>query len=361
MPDPDKLTSVSRVLAGCPDAVVLMNSDATIAWWNAAASEMFGYSLAQVIGHNVDLLMPEPFRSAQDAYMERLGRDGEAGITGSSRALYARRCNGEFFPVELSITPLGALDRARYGAFIRDLSERQDGQPEWCERERLAVLGLGALVFAHEVGNLLNNMALQAQLVERGLREQRSAWASRAGAVVAEVRRFSELLDEFRTLGRRQVLEVAPIDMPKLMREVAGMKLQPGRCSEVVIECQVQKGDERATVHGDRDKLKQVLVNLCKNALEAMPDGGRLALSTHRGEGALRLVVEDTAGGLPIGVDVFQPFQSTKEGGFGLGLPIARQIVKAHGGSLRCESSPGLGTRFIVELPASGFEASPKR
>ena len=350
MPDPDKLTSVSRLLSGCPDAVVLMDGDATIAWWNAAASEMFGYSLAQVIGHDVKLLMPESRCGGLDSPIE-----GETGMVGMNGTVRARRCNGEFFSVQLSITQLGTCHRARYGAFIRDVSDKQCWQREWCEQERLAALGLGAAVFAHEVGNLLNNMTLQVRLVEKGLREQESALASRARSVVAEVDRLSGLLAEFRAFGCQQVLKVAPIDMPALIHEVADMKLNPGRsAAQVVIDCQVQKESEPATVHGDRDKLKQVLVNLCKNALEAMPGGGRLTLAAHCKAGAFRLVVEDTAGGLPIGVDVFQPFQSTKENGLGLGLPIARQIVNAHGGTLRCESNPGISTRFILDLPLPG-------
>jgi signal transduction histidine kinase len=254
------------------------------------------------------------------------------------------------FPAELSVTRLDAGGGARYGAFIRDTSEKQRLHGELVERERLATLGLSASVFAHEVGNPLHNLALHAQLLQRRLWRQDDTLARRANVIVDEVRRLAGLLEEFRTFGRHQVLELAPVDVPALLHEVVEMKLGDHADWNVRITCDAPDG--LPPIEGHRDKLKQVLVNLCKNALDAMPEGGRLSLAARKHGDVLTLTVEDTAGGLPDGIDVFQPFQSTKDGGLGLGLPIVRQIVEAHGGAIRHESRPGVGTRFIVELPA---------
>jgi nitrogen-specific signal transduction histidine kinase len=101
----------------------------------------------------------------------------------------------------------------------------------------------------------------------------------------------------------------------------------------------------------DPDKIKQVILNLYKNAIEAMPDGGILTVRTHRENDTAVLEVCDTGIGIPKGVDVFQLFRTTKPNGTGLGLPVVRQIVAAHRGVVECKSAPGQGTTFRVCLP----------
>ena len=101
----------------------------------------------------------------------------------------------------------------------------------------------------------------------------------------------------------------------------------------------------------DRDKIKQVLLNLIRNAAEAMPSGGKITIEVRATDNAVLLDITDTGIGIPLDMDVFEPFVTTKKEGTGIGLVIVRQIVTAHGGKISYRSRPGEGTRFRIELP----------
>jgi signal transduction histidine kinase len=125
---------------------------------------------------------------------------------------------------------------------------------------------------------------------------------------------------------------------------------------KIVVEQQLAA--DPPLIHGDRDKLQQVLLNLCKNAVEAMPGGGTLTVRVRNSGTQVFLEVTDTGVGIPYGVNILEPFVTTKAEGTGLGLPIVRQIVSAHGGTLDYTSSPGQGTTFIVALPQGHTDTS---
>lgn len=226
------------------------------------------------------------------------------------------------------------------------------------DRERLAILGATAAKLAHELGNPLNGMLLNLQLLARRIaaRQAHARLEVLVHRVEGEVLRMARLLEEFRGMSRRQSFRYEPVAPRALLEHLAidhraeyearGIRL------EVCCEPNVP------TLHIDRCKLLQVLLNLGKNAVEAMGgSGGTLTLGARPERGGVLVTVTDTGPGVPDGIDVFEPFATTKPDGTGLGLPVARQIVAAHGGELDYRSAPGQGTTFMVWLPL----ASPPR
>jgi signal transduction histidine kinase len=172
--------------------------------------------------------------------------------------------------------------------------------------------------------------------------------------VQGEVRRLNGIVEEFLSLARPIQLRPEPVQVVGLLDEIRRLvEPQAGRAG-IVIEQTTPAGlpDLRA----DRDRIKQVLLNLVLNATEAMPSGGRLTLGAAASATALALTVTDTGGGIPPELlpRIFEPYVTTKAKGLGLGLAIARRIVEAHGGRIDAESGARQGTRFRVTLPLDG-------
>ncbi|MCA9618285.1 MAG: response regulator [Myxococcales bacterium] len=241
-------------------------------------------------------------------------------------------------------------------ALLTDLTEVKRAEEERLKlqkaaaaQERLAAVGTTAAMFAHEVANPLHTMYLHAQLVESTLSEG-DAVQCRAdlGVIKDEIARLNALLLEFRTLSRGAVLQLEPVELGPLLDALVTLHLQEPRV-QVIREIQADAPPIRASA----DKLKQVFLNLCKNAVEAMPDGGRLTLRVRVDDDMLVVELEDTGPGIPPDLDVFEAFKSTKAAGTGLGLPVARQIVIAHGGTIEHEPAAA-GTLFRVRLPIAG-------
>lgn len=220
------------------------------------------------------------------------------------------------------------------------------------DRERLAAIGAAAAKLAHEIGNPINGMMLNLQLLERRIaaRQPHERLAGLVQRVEDEVQRMARLLEEFRGMSRRQVFLLEAVDPRALLEDLAtDHRLEyETRGVRLVLACEPHLPEVRV----DRGKMLQVLLNLGKNAVEAMGSaGGTLTLGARVERGGVLVTVSDTGPGVPDDVDVFEPFTTTKPDGTGLGLSVARQIVAGHGGELGYESEPDQGTTFMVWLP----------
>jgi PAS domain S-box-containing protein len=337
------------------DAVISIDRQGCIVLFNQAAERIFGYTRAEVLGQKLQMLMPEPYASEHDGYIARYEQTSEPRAIGRIRAVAARRKNGEVFPIELSVTETKTGDEVRYGAFIRDISEKVRLQEQLVERERLAAIGTTAATFAHEVGNPLNSMYMATQLLERRLAKRRDliddTLTTLLRNLMREIMRLTALLEEFRALARRQKLDLRPLSLTALVADFLAGEAPLYTTRGIKVEQSFPP--DLPLISADGEKLKQVFLNLCKNAIEAMPQGGTLTIRAHNSGGYVRLEVSDTGIGIPGGVDIFEPFITTKAQGTGLGLTIVRQIVSAHKGTLTYRSTPGVGTTFTLQLPVS--------
>ena len=335
------------------DAVVFIDETARIVRINKATEDMFGFSWDELRRQPLTMLMPTAIATEHDGYIERYEQTGERRAIGKIRAVTGRRKDGELLPLELSVTDLGPGHSARYGAFLRDVSERQRLQEQLLERERLATIGTTAAIFAHEVGNPLNGMSMNAQLVMRRLAklgvETDPRLERSMNAVLTEITRLTSLLGEFRMLSKRQTFQISPVLLQDLAQQLLEQEADNYRA--LGVEFVAELPSEPVWVRADADKLKQALLNLAKNGAEAIENGGTLTLRISVDSNKVRIAIEDTGPGIPDDVDVFALFATTKPSGSGLGLPIVRNIVAAHGGELTCEGCLGGGTRFVIELP----------
>jgi two-component system sensor kinase FixL len=336
-----------RVIEATQDAVVFIDAAANIVWWNAAAAQVFGYTNEQVIGQPVTMLMPEPYASEHSGYIARYERTKVPHAIGRIRLVMGRRSDGNRFPLELSVTEVGD-DRVRYAAILRDISERARVEQQLAHKNRLAAVGVLASMFAHEVGNPLNNMFIHAQMLQRKVTKfgLQSTIGDGVDVLMDELRRLTQLLLEFRELYQNTPT-LAPVSIVVLLGDVLSKHVvAPGH--DVELREEIEPG--LPPVVGNVDKLKQVFINLCKNAIEAMPDGGQLTVRAKRLDRRVVIEISDTGSGIPADVDPFEPFHTTKPGGSGLGLPVVRQIVLDHGGEVTFVSEPGRGTTFRVVL-----------
>jgi len=345
--------SLHSLIETTQDAVVSIDRQAKIVMFNAAAERIFGYSKAEVAGKKVNLLMAEPYAAEHDGYIARYESTGEARAIGRIRTVSARRKSGETFPIELSVTQVASGEDVNYAAFIRDISEKVKLQQQAVESERLATIGTMAAKFGHELGNPLNGMSLTIQLLEQRLRRLAASTDDQVGSTVArlksEISRLNSLLQDFRSLSRKESYNFQSTSLSGLVGEAIEIELP--RYAEHGVEVESIFPADLPAVQADIDKMKQAILNLAKNAVEAMPNGGKLLFKGAATNGSVTLHVSDTGAGIPPEVDIFEPFFTTKAFGTGIGMTIVRQIIAAHGGSVTYQSEPGKGTTFSIDLP----------
>jgi signal transduction histidine kinase len=235
----------------------------------------------------------------------------------------------------------------------RDLS---DAQARIIQGEKLAVAGTFAAGLAHEIRNPLNSISLQISILERRAAPLEASLALEMRGLLAVIRdeleRLDHLVGDFLAFSGAGRVQLRPVRLDGLVDEVFELLSPEARGTGVLLERRPAP-TPLPELPLDREKIKQVLINLVQNAIEAQPRGGRVAMGTDMREGRARVVIEDEGPGLPSGTDVFQLFVTTKARGTGLGLPIAQQIVLEHGGEIRASRNPGKGATFTISLPTA--------
>jgi signal transduction histidine kinase len=222
------------------------------------------------------------------------------------------------------------------------------------ENDRLAAMGMTAAALAHEIANPLQWMLSTVQLMQEDVSSEQgggvpTSWNEHLEDMQNEIGRLATMLQDFRALARPVQVKLASVNLRALIADVRRVIVPQLSTGGICIEYDMPA--ELPPVHVDSEKVRQVLLNLCNNAIEAMPSGGTLTLKAYPEADGVIIEIIDTGGGIPAGFDVFEPFATSKEKGTGLGLMIVRQILAAHHGSVTYESEVGKGTTFRVILP----------
>lgn len=357
------------ILATVPDAMVVIDESGIILSFSAAAEKMFGYAESEVVGENVSMLMPSPDRERHDSYLHNYRTTGERKIIGIGRVTTARRRDGNTFPIELSVGEAWIGGKRIFTGFIHDITQRQqaeltmqDLQSELAHVGRVSEMGTLASSLAHELNQPLTAIANYCEgareLLARDLDAETVATVREAlEEAASESVRAGEIVRRMRDFMSHGSTEHRVEHLPKLITEANALALVGSR--EHGIEVQVSLDPRADRVFADRVQIQQVLVNLIRNAIEAMHDTRirSLTITSSLGPaGYVTVSVEDTGTGISESVasQLFQPFITSKEAGMGIGLSICRTIIEAHGGRIWFEPGDDRGTVFRFTLPLAG-------
>lgn len=356
---------LTSILDAVPDATVVIDRKGTIISFNSAAVRQFGYSEMEVVGRNVRMLMPEPYQREHDGYMDRYLKTGERRIIGVDRVVVGSRKDGSTFPMKLAVGEMRSGDNLYFTGFIRDLTEREESearlqviQSELARLARLNELGEMASTLAHELNQPLTTIANYAQGAVRLLRSAPDGTADRLrealGEITAQSLRAGQIIRHLREFVMRGEKEETTEDIRKLIEEAGALALVGAR--EQGIRAVFQFGVGADHVFTDRVQIQQVLINLMRNAMEAMRGSERrdLTVRTFADGKFVAVEVSDTGPGIPdeIAEQLFTPFTTTKAGGMGIGLSISRRIIEAHGGTISVTRNEHGGATFRFTLPA---------
>jgi two-component system sensor kinase FixL len=354
------------VLETVPDAMIVIDEQGIMQDFSVAAERLFGYAAPDVLGRNVKILMPSPYREQHDSYIARYLQTGERRIIGIGRVVVGERKDGSTFPMELAIGEMKSGNRRYFTGFIRDLTERQktearlqELQTELVHVSRLTAMGEMASTLAHELNQPLsavaNYMKGARRLIEGSSDERSTTVREALDNAADQALRAGQIVRRLRDFVARGESEHRIESVTKLIEEASALALVGAK--EQGVRVRFRFGRPADLVLADKVQVQQVLLNLIRNAIEAMQDSGRrdLVISTVRDEGGmLKIAVADTGSGIApeLSGQLFQPFVTTKRHGMGVGLSISRTIVESHGGRIWVEPNPGGGTIFNFTLRA---------
>jgi two-component system sensor kinase FixL len=361
---------LSSILETVPDAMVVIDEQALIQSFSAAAVRQFGYEPEEVMGQNVSVLMPTPYREQHDSYMHRYLATGERRIIGIGRVVVGLRKDGSTFPMELAVGEMRSGGVRYFTGFIRDLTEHQQTetrlqelQSELVHMSRFTALGEMASTLAHEINQPLTAIANYLKgcrrILERMQGDQVPMLREAVSHAADQALRAGQVIRHLREFVARGESERHIENLPKLIEEASALALVGAKEKGIRVSFRL---DPRAhLVLADRIQIQQVLLNLVRNAIEAMQDSARreLVIATETADdGLVEVSVRDTGTGIApeIANQLFQPFVTTKKHGMGVGLSICRTIVESHGGKIWVDSEPGQGTAFRFTLRAVNQE-----
>jgi PAS domain S-box-containing protein len=350
----DREARLEAILNTAVGGILTIDGRGTVESMNAAAERMFGYSAAEVVGRNVSLLMPAPYREEHDRYLAHYLATGEKKIIGKGREVVGRRKDGSTFPLHLAVSEVPVEGERHFTGFLTDLSEQKRLEHEFLQSQKLEAVGSLAGGIAHDFNNLLMGIMACSRMAGaelepgssvRGLFDEIAGAAGRGVALTRRLLAFS----------RRQPVRLRATSINGVVRENEGM-LRQLLGEDVALH--VELAPSGALVQADDGLIEQILVNLLVNARDAMPDGGAIAVTTRdEADGRVALEVRDTGCGMPPEVlaRIFEPFFSTKspEKGTGLGLSTVKRIVVQLSGSIEVESELGVGSTFRLRFARS--------
>lgn len=358
----DQEALLRAILDTVPDGLVVIDGRGLIHSFSHGAERLFGYSAAEVVGRNVNMLMPSPYRDEHDAYLAHYLTTGERRIIGIGRVVVGQRQDGSTFPMQLSVGEVKLGQTRLFTGFVRDLTERQDRERRFDELQaelihvsRLTELGQLVSALAHEVNQPLTAMAMYLTGMRRLLaRGDQQGVLETMERVAAQAERARQIVHRLRGFVRKEPTPRQVEVLSKTIEEASALALA-GVGQRLKLDIRLDPLADQVFI--DRIQIQQVLLNLMRNAVEAMAGSPRriLTIGTRAAGQMVEISVTDTGPGLPetVRARLFQPFVTTKETGMGVGLSVCRTIVEGHGGELRAEDAPGGGTIFRLTVPRS--------
>jgi two-component system sensor kinase FixL len=360
---------LQSILDTVPDAMVVIDDHGVMCSFSAAAERLFGWMAAEVLGSNVSMLMPEPYRGDHDGYLHRYLMTGERRIIGIGRVVVGQRKDGSTFPMELSVGEARIGQDRFFTGFVRDLSERQESdrrlqemQSELLHVSRLTAMGEMASALAHELNQPLSAIAsyvkgcfrlVESETLDRprllDALERARDQALRAGEIIKRLRDFVAKGDTERRLE----------NLARVVEEASLLAMVGAK--EQRINVSFDLDTKLRPVLIDKVQVQQVVLNLIRNAADALQtsDKREIKVAVKQDVGGFAAVsVADSGPGVTVEFlpQLFQPFMTTKHDGMGIGLSISRGIIEAHGGRIWVEANPAGGAVFRFTVPITSDE-----
>jgi PAS domain S-box-containing protein len=343
------------LLDAAVDGMIVIDARGIIKAFNPSAERIFGYSASEVVGRNVNVLMPSPHREQHDQYLERYLKTGMNTVIGVGRDVQALRRDGTLFPAHLSVGEMRVGNEPHFVGIVHDLSARTKLEERIREQAALARIGEMAAVLAHEVRNPLAAIGGAVQVLGgRFPRDSQEAGVVRE--VLARLDGLNNLVQDLLLFART----------PKPRFDVS--ELRPILCSArdllasdpLFRQVTVDIAGEATPIEVDRELLRIVFQNLMINAAQAMEGCGTITLSISSDHDRQNVVIRDTGPGMTAETraQLFKPFFTTKARGTGLGLATVRRLIEAHKGAVGVECPSGGGTQVTIELPTTQSDAA---
>ncbi|MCE5270319.1 PAS domain-containing protein [bacterium] len=332
------------VLQSMSEAVIVLDDSSRVLLYNEACRGLCGVSSPEVEGRSLSELNPE-----LAALIERHG----LGWTDMAEVELRRPDRAAPVPLLLSTAPLWLEDSRYTIVILSDLTDRRRAEEMVLLSQKYKTMAEISAGVAHEIRNPLNAIAMNVQRLRLEFspaEAERAEYDEFIGIVLAEVERLNRIVEQFLRLARFPEPRLRKASLPALIGETLDFLSPEVESHGVRLERTVGPAPEFLF---DPDQVGQVLTNLIRNALDFLPTGGRIEVRGESTDSQYRVSVSDNGPGIPApeAEKVFEPFYSTRPGGLGLGLAIVQRIITEHGGSIRLESPPAGGARFVFALP----------
>jgi PAS domain S-box-containing protein len=338
------------IIDSAVDGIIVIDAHGRVETFNPAAERLFGYSAEEVLGRNVDMLMPSPYREEHDSYLARYLATGRAKIIGIGREVPGLRKDGTTFPLHLSVGQITMHDERKFTGILHDLSGRVEIEGQLREQAALAKLGEMAAVIAHEVKNPLAGIRGAIQV----LGDQLSGDGKKAQVlkeIVSRIDALDQMMKDLLLFARPPKPRHAPTDLVPLVTTTAHLLSEDPALKEVDVEVE----GSAPTISADPDMLRIVFQNLLINGAHAMHGKGRIRVAIGAVDSRCQIAFIDSGPGIPTEIreKIFTPFFTTKTRGSGLGLPTAKRLIEAHNGQIAIDCPPAGGTAVVIRLPIS--------
>lgn len=342
------------ILETAVEGIITINKNGIIESINRAALRIFRYKSDEVIGQNIKLLTPSPYREEHDGYLSSYLRTGERKIIGIGREVVGERSDGSTFPMYLSVAEMLLDGGPHFTGIVRDLTEAKTAQERLLQSERLAAIGQMVTALSHESRNYLQRISSSAEMLEVEVEGNAEAIKDVANVLKA-TQSLNELLEEVRSFAAPIKLDVSTCCVASIWRRVWS-ELEPSwRDREIAFLEEKNTVDTNCTV--DVFRLEQVFRNLFENSLVACGDPMRIVIrcadSKIGAAPALQISICDNGPGLTKEQKerVFDAFFTTKTKGTGLGMSIVKRLVEAHGGQIIVGDNAAAGAEFAITIP----------
>ena len=341
------------ILDNIADAIITIDSEGKVESINQAGQNIFGYSDTELVGKNLNILMPEPYHSEHDAYLKRYLYTGVAHVIGNVREAEGKRKDGTHFPIEIAVSEMWIESRRLFTGIVRDITERKK-----IERLKSEFVSMVSHELRTPLTSILGSLGLVAGGVTGALSEQSKNMVDIA---YKNSERLLNLIND--------ILDIDKIESGKMRFDLQKVEIMPviqqalesnaGYGEQYKVKFLITDSLAQASVEIDVDRFIQVMANLMSNAAKFSPAGANVEISVTRHDHHLRVSVRDYGTGIPDSFKekVFQKFfqadssDARQKGGTGLGLSITKAMIEKMAGEIAFENQNGGGTRFYFDLP----------